>query len=126
MLLWLSYAHGGLNGNGWFFGGGAKAPYNYIVTLLMSPPDINWLGWWVQGIGGAIMGLLMFLRSQFLMVAPPPNRICHWSNLADGSTLVYRFSRVVNQGVYPQIWKSWRLSKSTSLVSRFDLGAVYL
>ena len=66
MLLWLSYTHGGLNGNGWFYGGGAKAPYNYIITLLMSPPDVNWLGWWIQGIGGAIMGLLMFLRSQFL------------------------------------------------------------
>ena len=66
VLLWLSYKHGGLNGNGWFFGGGAKAPYNYIVTLLMSPPDVNWLGWWIQGIGGTIMGLLMFLRSQFL------------------------------------------------------------
>ncbi len=66
VLLWLSYAHGGLNGNGWFYGGGAKVPYNYIVTLLMSPPDVNWLGWWIQGIGGTIMGLLMFLRSQFL------------------------------------------------------------
>ena len=66
MLLWLSYTHGGVNGNGWFYGGGARAPYDFIATLLMSPPDANWVGWWIQGVGGGIMGLLMFLRSQFL------------------------------------------------------------
>ncbi len=66
MLLWLSYTHGGVNGNGWFYGGGARAPYDFIATLLMSPPDANWAGWWIQGVGGGITGLLMFLRAQFL------------------------------------------------------------
>ncbi len=66
MLLRLSYVHGGLNGNRWFYGGGARAPYNYIITLLMQPTDVNWLGWWIKGIGAGIMGLLMFLRSRLL------------------------------------------------------------
>ena len=66
MLLSLSYRHGGINGNRWFFGGGARAPYNYIVTLLMHPAGVNWLGWWIKGIGAGLMGILMFLRARFL------------------------------------------------------------
>ena len=126
MLLWLSYAHGGLNGNGWFFGGGAKAPYNYncYTTHVATRHKLARL----VGSGNRWddHGIADVLALTVSLVAPPPNRICHWSNLADGSTLVYHYSSVVNQGVYPQIWRSWRLSKSTSLVSRFDPGAVYL
>ena len=66
MLLRLSYVHGGLNGNSWFYGGGAVAPYNYIFTLLIHPTGVNWFGWWVKGIGAGLMAILMFLRGQFL------------------------------------------------------------
>jgi len=66
MLLVLSYTHGGINGNDWFYSGGARAPYNYIITLLMQPPDVNWFGWWMKGLGAGIMGVLMLLRARFL------------------------------------------------------------
>ena len=97
-----------------------------LLTLLMSPPDANWVGWWIQGVGGGITGLLMFLRCAILVVALSSDRLCHRSDLADGSTLVYRSSRVVNQGVYPQIRWLKRLSSSTAAVSRFYPGAVYV
>ena len=66
MLLNLSYRHGGINGNSWFFSGGAKAPYNYIISLLINPPDTNWLGWIFKSVGSLVMLFLMFMRSRFL------------------------------------------------------------
>jgi hypothetical protein len=66
MLLRLAYIHGGTNGNSWFFGAGARAPYNYIISFLMHPTEINWAGWGVKGVGAATMGLLMFMRARFL------------------------------------------------------------
>jgi len=66
MLLRLSYIHGGINGNSWFYGGGAKAPYNFIITKILNPTGPNILGWYIKGVGAGIMALLMFLRSRFL------------------------------------------------------------
>lgn len=66
MLMKLSYSHGGLNGNGWFYGGGAKAPYNYIASKIVDPSEPNLLGWYLTGFGAVGMGILMFLRQRFL------------------------------------------------------------
>ena len=66
MLLRVSYLYGGINGNSWFYGGGAKAPYNYIITQIMNPTEANITGWYIKGIGAGIMTLLMFLRQRFL------------------------------------------------------------
>ncbi len=66
MLLRISYTHGGINGNSWFYGGGAKAPYNYIITQIINPSEANMLGWYIKGVGAGIMGILMFLRQRFL------------------------------------------------------------
>ena len=66
MIMRLAYIHGGLNGNDWFFGGGAKAPYNYIVSKMIHPEGPNIAGWYIKGIGAGIMAMLMFLRARFL------------------------------------------------------------
>ncbi|RKY04297.1 hypothetical protein DRP77_04250 [Candidatus Poribacteria bacterium] len=66
MIMKLAYERGGLNGNPWFFGGGAKAPYNYVASKLLSPEGPNWTGWYIKGAGALIMGMLMILRARFL------------------------------------------------------------
>ena len=66
------------------------------------------------------------LALTILVVALSSDRLRHRPDLADGSTLVYRSSRVVNQGVYPQIRWLKGLSSSTAAVSRFDLGTVHV
>jgi len=66
MLLRVSYLYGGINGNDWFYDGGAKAPYNYIITQIMNPTEANITGWYIKGIGAGIMTILMFLRQRFL------------------------------------------------------------
>ena len=62
----LSYAHGGINLNRWFFGGGALAPFNYLAPKLMHLPAANLSGWLHTAIGGGIMALLMLARHRFL------------------------------------------------------------
>ena len=66
MILHLSYQDGGINLNGWFFGGGPRAPFNYIAVLLSSPTGPNWEGWTHTFVGGGIMALLMLARHYLL------------------------------------------------------------
>lgn len=62
----LAYQHGGLNGNDWFFGGGAVAPYEFVIGKLLNPEPPNMAGWALKGVGAAGMLLLMGLRTRFL------------------------------------------------------------
>ncbi|MBD3183450.1 hypothetical protein GF312_14220 [Candidatus Poribacteria bacterium] len=66
VLLRLAYDQGGLNCNSWFFGGGARAPFDFFVSKIMNPTEPNWLGWYITAGGAAVMWLLMFMRARFL------------------------------------------------------------
>ena len=66
IILRLSYTHGGINLNPWFFSGGASTPFEYIVPLVTTPVAANLGGWIWTAIGGAVMGLLMFVRQRLL------------------------------------------------------------
>ncbi len=66
VLLRLAYKYGGLNCNDWFFGGGAKAPFNFFVSKILNPSEPNWLGWYITAGGAVGMWFLMFMRSRFL------------------------------------------------------------
>jgi hypothetical protein len=52
MILHLAYEYGGINLNGWFFGGGTRAPFGYITTELNAPTVPNISGWVHTFIGG--------------------------------------------------------------------------
>ncbi|MFC1715256.1 DUF6785 family protein [Candidatus Poribacteria bacterium] len=66
VLLKLAYSNGGLNCNDWFFGGGAKAPFNFFVSKILNPSEPNWLGWYIKAGGALGMLFLMFMRARFL------------------------------------------------------------
>ncbi|MBT7307906.1 MAG: hypothetical protein HN842_06790 [Gammaproteobacteria bacterium] len=65
-ILHLSYEYGGINLNGWFFGGGTRAPFDYITTQLNTPTAPNGGGWLHTLLGGGIMALLMLGRHHLL------------------------------------------------------------
>ncbi len=67
-VLHLSYAYGGINLNGWFFGptGGPVYPFNFISGHLNDPQGPNLVGWISTISGGTVMGLLMLARQHFL------------------------------------------------------------
>ena len=67
-VLHLSYAYGGINLNGWFFGptGGPVYPFNFISGHLNNPVGSNPVGWVSTLAGGGIMALLMLARQHFL------------------------------------------------------------
>ena len=47
MILHLAYEYGGINLNGWFFGG-TRAPFDYITTKLNTATAPNWEGLWLM------------------------------------------------------------------------------
>ncbi len=55
MVIRLSYLHGGINLNSWYFGGGAMRPWEYAMDKILHPEGPNGLGWLCKGIGAAIM-----------------------------------------------------------------------
>ena len=67
-VLHLSYAYGGINLNGWFFGptGGPVYPFNFISGHINNPVGPNPVGWVSTLAGGGIMALLMLARQHFL------------------------------------------------------------
>lgn len=67
-VMYMSYAYGGINLNGWFFGpeGGPAYPFNYITGELNNPDGPDGVGWLATGLGGGAMALLMLARHNFL------------------------------------------------------------
>ena len=65
-ILYLSYAHGGVNLHGWFFISGPQVPFQFIANKMQTFPSADTGGWVFKFIGGGIMAILMYLRSHFL------------------------------------------------------------
>jgi len=67
-IMHMSYAYGGINLNGWFFGptGGPAYPWNYVTGELNNPDGPDWIGWISTGVGASVMALLMLARHNFL------------------------------------------------------------
>ncbi len=65
-ILYLSYEYGGINLNSWFFGGGTRAPFDYIAQKLQTPTTPSLEGWVNSLIGGGFMALLMIARHHLL------------------------------------------------------------
>ena len=62
-ILDLSYRYGGINLNQWFFGGGARSPFeSFVARRLANPVGPSWDGWVSTGIGASIMSGLMLAR----------------------------------------------------------------
>ena len=67
-ILHLSYAYGGINLNGWFFGptGGPAYPFIFISGEMNNPDGPDIIGWISTVSGGGIMALLMLARQHLL------------------------------------------------------------
>jgi hypothetical protein len=65
-ILALSYRYGGINLNQWFFGGGARAPFEtFVARRLLNPIGPDWDGWLSTGVGAGVMAMLMLCRHHF-------------------------------------------------------------
>jgi len=65
-VLTLCYEYGGINLSSWFFGGGVRAPFEYIAVKLNTPTTPNLEGWVHTLLGGGVMASLMLARHHFL------------------------------------------------------------
>ncbi|MBI3923122.1 MAG: hypothetical protein HY318_17005, partial [Armatimonadetes bacterium] len=66
LTLALSYLHGGLKLNDWFYQGGPKACWEFVADKINNPHKAIWSGWWVTAIGAGAMWCLQVLRQRFL------------------------------------------------------------
>lgn len=66
MILRLSYLHGGLNLNSWYFVAGPKGPFLYTAEKILHPTGPDGIGWLCKGIGVAVMSFLVFMQNRFL------------------------------------------------------------
>lgn len=62
----LAYKYGGINLNSWYFVGGPQAPYKYAADIIKNPTLPNKIGWLCRGIGFISMGIILFMRQNFL------------------------------------------------------------
>ena len=65
-VLVICYEYGGINLSGWFFGGGVRAPFEYVAVKLNAPTLPNWEGWIHTLVGGGVMAALMLARHHLL------------------------------------------------------------
>ena len=66
--LWLAYSYGGINLQGWFFGGMPRTVFDFVANKLNNPLDATVMlpRWIFTGVGAAVMSGLMFARQRFL------------------------------------------------------------
>ncbi|MBT3345437.1 MAG: hypothetical protein HN404_20740 [Gemmatimonadetes bacterium] len=62
----LGYEYGGINLSSWFFGGGVRAPFEYIAVKMNTPTVANWGGLFHTMVGGGVMTVLMLARHHLL------------------------------------------------------------
>lgn len=65
-VMHLSYTHGGLNLDQWYYLGGSRVPFRYIADKISHPVDTSGVRLMFVGIGAAVMAGLVFLRNNFL------------------------------------------------------------
>ena len=66
IVLKLAYTYGGINLNQWFFVNGPIAPFDFVAGKINNSTEARLDGWIFTGLGGLVMGLLMFARQRFL------------------------------------------------------------
>ncbi len=66
LQLKLAYKYGGINLNKWYFIGAPQLPYKYIAEMIKHQTSPNGVGWLCRAIGFLVMGVILFMRQQFL------------------------------------------------------------
>jgi hypothetical protein len=82
--LWLAYAYGGVNLQGWFFNGMPNTAFGFVADKINNPLDARVTGprWAFTGVGALAMGLLMYARQRL------PGWPLHYLGLPIGDTWV--------------------------------------
>ena len=65
-VMHLSYRHGGINLNKWYYTGCPPVPFNYIAEKINHPTGISWKRLMFTGIGGLVMAGLIFMKNNIL------------------------------------------------------------
>jgi len=66
--LWLAYTYGGINLQGWFFGGMPQTVFGFVADKINTPLTERVIlpRWLFTGVGAAVMAMLMAFRQNFV------------------------------------------------------------
>lgn len=70
--LYLSHQYGGMTLNGWFFIGGAKAPFNLMADKMQNPTPPSVPGYALMGLGALVTAGMTMMRASFPWFALHP------------------------------------------------------
>ena len=65
-IMKLAYAHGGINLSGWFFRGAPQYPFRWVSGMIKTPVSPDKIRWAFNGVGGLMMGGLLFMQYRFI------------------------------------------------------------
>lgn len=66
IVLYLSYRHGGINLNSWFWLTSSSVPLSYISMMMRSPSTTELGGWLFTGFGAGLMWLLIWVHQRVM------------------------------------------------------------
>ena len=62
----MAYTYGGINLDGWYYGGAPRWPFNYMSSVFNMPDSDLSMRFGFTGAGAIIMGTLLYFRQRFL------------------------------------------------------------
>lgn len=130
-ILYLAYEYGGINLNSWFFGGGARAPFDFIAEKLRTPIGPSLEGWVNSLAGGGFMTLLMVARHRLLWwplhpIGYPVSMVWLMDQLWFSIFLAWLFKLVIIKYGGPNIYQKARPFFLGLIAGQFVTAGVWL
>ena len=130
-ILYLAYEHGGINLNSWFFGGGARAPFDFIIGRLKTPSEPSTEGLVNSLLGGGFMTLLMIARHRLLWwplhpVGYPISMVWLMDQLWFSIFLAWLFKLMIIKYGGPRIYRGARPFFLGLIAGQFVIAGLWL
>jgi hypothetical protein len=130
-ILYLAYTYGGINLNGWFFGGGARAPFDLVAEKLQTPTGPSLEGWGNTLFGGVLMALLMMARHHLLWwplhpIGYPVSMVWLTDQLWFSIFLAWLFKLVIMKYGGPRLFRSAKPFFLGLIVGQFFAAGLWL
>jgi len=130
-VMYLCYAHGGINLEEWYFKGCAQVPFKYIADKMRHPEGISGKRLMFTGVGMAAMSGLVLLRNRFLWWPIHPlgfavGNTLPMANVWFSVFLAWLIKVVVLQYGGPKVFKTTRYFFLGLVLGQFVIAGAWL
>ena len=125
IVLYLSYRHGGINLNSWFWLTSSSVPLSYISMMMRSPSTTELGGWLFTGFGAGLMWLLIWVHQRVMWWPIHPLGLAMTGDgLHLGGDVVQRLFGLGYKGFGAQVRRRRFVPSDPVLFCRHDLGCL--